>query len=435
MRTEPESIWADYIRSSSKAREKYTVGIELEIIGFYKISKKRLSYEDIAPLLRYFCENEGWKPDLTNEGNIIGATKGSASLSLEPGGQFELSTTNNISLDILKAEILAFTDKVRKYSKDKGFVWLTCGHDPVSKIPDIPRMPKKRYQIMEKLLPPRGKGILNMMFCTAGTQSSFDYSSPEDAIKKLRVGNIVGIYISALLANSPFIEGGLTQIPGNRSLAWNTSDVTRTGCLPGILNPDYRISDYAAYVAASPMFHYIRDNVIYGLEMIGWDEYSTKNETDPAKLTRDFLNHSSTVFPYCRLKSLIETRTTDAGNIHHVMSQAAFWKGLLYDQSALDAANERVLQLRPAELEELIREFPEKGLNSKAGSISIRGEAEFFLDLAKKGLMTQTPSESKYLAYQEKLLNDGKSRAEHIIAKYSGHSDTWKILSDEGFEL
>src|SRR5271165_904279 len=334
-----------WLEAGVKPVSEFRIGTEHEKTPFTLAGHHPVGYEGargIGALLEGMKLLLGWEP-IMERGNIIGLydVTGGGAISLEPGGQFELSGAPVETVHQTQAELMAHLAQVREIAAPLGIGFLGLGMTPTWSRAEIPVMPKGRYRIMTAYMPKVGGHGLDMMYRTCTVQTNLDFASEADMVKKLRVGLALQPVATAIFANSPFTEGRPNGFLSFRSEIWRDTDPDRTGMLPWAFEPGMGFERYVDYALDVPMYF-----VKHGEEYVDTagqsfrDLMAGKLPSMPgARATiSDWSNHISTIFPEVRLKRYLEMRGADSGPTRYLLALPAFWVGILYDDVSLDAA-------------------------------------------------------------------------------------------------
>ncbi|RYZ67361.1 MAG: glutamate--cysteine ligase, partial [Proteobacteria bacterium] len=346
-----EELLAPFV-SSQKAAQK--LGAEMEKFGV-DAAGAPIDYDGPSGVMRFFEELQRvgqWSPDSELPGGpILALLKDGASITLEPGSQFELSGAQHDSVHQVAAEIDAHMGELAPLSKKLGVRWLGLGFQPFSKRADYEFVPKQRYAIMRRYLPTRGSLALDMMLRTSTVQVNFDYASEADAMKKLRVGQALAPLTTALFANSPFYEGVPFGGKTFRGKVWLDMDPDRSGLIPRLFESDASYVDYVQWALDCPMFLVKRgDRFLDNAGQTFRDFW--KNGFEGERATQgDWQLHLNTMFPEVRLKRTIEVRGADSQNAANAPALAALFAGIYYDPTALEAAFQLVAEYTFEEVE------------------------------------------------------------------------------------
>jgi glutamate--cysteine ligase len=433
-----------YLESGSKPREKFRLGTEHEKFPFRPKSHKPVPYEGrdgIEALLKSMQERLGWEP-IYDRDAIIGlfdSVKGGA-ISLEPGGQFELSGAAVDTLHETAAELNEHMRAAIDAGDALDIHFLALGMSPLWSRAETPVMPKGRYAIMTRYMPKVGTRGLDMMYRTSTVQVNLDFSSEADMVKKLRVSLALQPLATALFANSPFTEGALNGLQSMRSEIWLDTDKDRTGMLPFAFESGMGFERYVDYALNVPMYFLKRGDTY--LDVAGTSFKDLLNGKHPAlpgekPVLSDWVNHLSTIFPEVRLKKYLEMRGADAGPIPMLNALPAFWVGLFYDDTALDAAWDVVKGFTEEERQLYRRDVPRDGLATRVRRHRFHDLAREVLKIARYGLERRAKmssnghDETLFLAPLDQIVETGKTQSDHLIELYRG---AWKRSVDPVFE-
>jgi glutamate--cysteine ligase len=352
----------DYLRDGETPPDCFRIGTEHEKIGLRVEDLGPVPYEGergIGALLEKIAREDDWTSVFEAE-NVIALEKDAASITLEPGGQLELSGAPVRTIFETCGEFNRHLDLVRRVSEPLGLIWLSVGCNPLHEVENIPQMPKARYRIMRRYLPTRGDFSLHMMHLTATVQANLDYSDEADMAAKMRTAMGLTPVVSAMFANSGLSGGKPSGFVSRRIHFWRHTDPDRCGLLPFVFEPDFGYARYVDWAVDVPMFFLVRDGNYLPAEGMTFRQFvKTGYQGHRATLT-DFDRHLTTLFPEVRLKRVIEVRGADAVPSHLTCALPALWKGILYDAEALAAAWELVedwsFEEREAALDAVSRE-------------------------------------------------------------------------------
>ncbi|MBW2398884.1 MAG: glutamate--cysteine ligase [Deltaproteobacteria bacterium] len=365
--------------AAEKPPERWRVGTEHEKIGLYSDGYTPVPYEGergIGMLLETIARDDGW--ERVFEGDyLIALEKEGASITLEPGGQLELSGAPLRTIHETCDEFHTHLALMKRVSEPFGIVWLGLGIHPIDSVEGIPVMPKERYRIMRRYLSTRGERGLVMMFETATVQANFDYSSEADMCEKMRTSLSMSPVVSAIYANSSLSKGCPNGFVSRRMDAWEDTDPDRTGLLPFAFEPDFGYRRYIEWALDIPMFFVIRGERYHSADGLTFRHFMTDGLGDLHATVADFQRHLTTLFPEVRLKNIIEVRGADAVPPGLTCSLPALWKGLLYDAEARAAATELAAGGSHAVREAARMDVARRGLSAEYGGRPV-------LDLAKE---------------------------------------------------
>ncbi len=422
----------DFFRDGETPREEFRVGTEHEKLGLYASTLTPVPYEGergIHALLATIARQYGWKP-LLDAGKLVGLERDGATITLEPGGQLELSGVPLASMHDTMREFRDHIELVNRVSQPLGIVWLGLGVHPLAPVSELPRMPRERHAIMREYLGRRDTLGLHMMHATAGVQANFDFSSEADAARKLRLALAASPVSSALFANSCISEGKANGFESFRARIWRSTDNDRWSLLPFAFDDGF--GDGTAYRAYTewaldvPMFLIVRDGHSLPAHGQTFRNFMTDGRDGFRATLADWNVHLTTLFPEVRLKRVVETRGTDAVPGAQVCALPAFWKGLLYDDAALDAALARVQAWTHAQVYALHGEVARHGLQARAPDAQVLDVARELVALSRAGLARQAvrnaagQDESIYLEPLEAVLERGTSPARNVLEQWNG---------------
>ncbi len=418
-----------YIEAGAKPRPQWRIGTEHEKFAFDAKTLRRLPYggpNGIRALLEGFSRF-GWQPIKEGE-TLIGATKDKAAISLEPGGQLELSGAPLETIHQTCDEVHAHLAEAKAICTEIGAGLLGLGFDPKWRREDVPWMPKGRYKIMRDYMPKRGKLGHDMMLRTCTVQVNLDFASEADMVKKLRVALALQPVATALFANSPFTEGRPNGHLSYRQHIWTDTDPDRTGLLPFAFEDGMGYERYVDYALDVPMYFVYRGGTyvdVSGQSFRAFMEGRLHNLAGVRPSLSDWADHLTTLFPEARLKKYLEMRGADGGRWRSLCSLPALWVGILYDQAALDAAWDMVKDWSAAEREALRMAVPKQGFKAKFRKETARDLALRMLALAREGLKNRAKNdrigqdETAYLNDIQLAAEKNLTFAEELLEAYA----------------
>ena len=420
----------EYIEAGCKPKSDWRIGTEHEKFVFHLETLKPAPYEGrwgIAALLDGM-KRFGWQPVMEN-GKTIALSIDSCAISLEPGGQLELSGAPLDTIHQTCDEVHNHLAQVKEVASEIGVGLIGVGFHPKWKREDIPWMPKGRYSIMRDYMPKRGSLGLDMMLRTCTVQVNLDFDSEADMIKKFRVGLALQPIATALFADSPFVEGQPTGYFSYRSHVWEDTDPDRAGILPFVFDDDMGFERYVDYALDVPMYFVYRDGTYIDASGQSFRDFlKGRLPALPGEMPTisDFSDHLTTVFPEVRLKRYIEMRGADGGPWRRLCALPALWVGLLYESDALDAAWELIRDWSPEEHATLRREVPKTALHTEFRGRTVREIAIEVLDLAHVGLRARENldragnNETGFLSTLDEIARRGSCPAELKLEQYYG---------------
>lgn len=422
------------------------IGTEHEKIPFYADTLAPVPYEGIGgrggirALLEGLQARIGWEPIMDRDALIgLGDPHGGGAISLEPGGQFELSGAPLLDAHETARELNDHLTELGAVARENGVRFLDLGCSPKWSRAQTPVMPKQRYAIMSRYMPQVGSRGLDMMFRTATVQVNLDFVSEADMIKKMRVGLALQPIVTALFGNSPFLDGAPTGRLSERSFIWRDTDPDRTGMLPFAFESGFGFERYVDYALDVPMYFVKRGDVYHDVAGASFrDLLAGKLPQLPGEraVLSDWANHLSTIFPEVRLKTYLEMRGADVGPRAHMIAMAALFAGLYYDEGALDEAYELVKPWKAGARESLRAEVPTLGLAARIHGRTARDIAGDMLAIAGRGLARRArhnvagEDEAIYLAPLQTIVDEGRNLAERRLSAYN---EKWRGSIDRAF--
>ena len=436
----------NYFKNGFKKEGSEKIGTEHEKFVYSKEDFSLIPYNgeiSISKLIEYFVE-DGWKP-LFEDDNIIAAIKDTASITLEPGGQFELSGAPLKTVHETCSEITNHLKFTKSLEEIMNIGFLGLGFLPIESLLSVPEVPKKRYsQIMRPYMKSLGGLGLDMMHRSCTVQANFDFTSEKDMQRKVQVSSALQPLITGLFANSPFSDGRLNHYQSYRSFVWSKTDDDRTGIPEKMLNESFSIEEYVDYVLDVPVYALIRDGYYKNcLEYTFRDLMDNKSEEiNSENLTiKDWADHVSTIFTEVRLKTYIEMRGADAGGNKSLCALPAFWAGLIYCNECLDESIETIKKWSFEDIVNFRNDIPKLGLDASIQNRSGWDLANEFLEISKRGLANRAnlnssgQDESIHLDYLFNMVNRKESSASRLINLYNNEwkQDLTRIYESESF--
>lgn len=430
---EHHSQMVDYLAKGCKPKAEWRIGTEHEKFGFCQDSHKPLPYEgdrSIFAVLEGLRQRYGWAP-VTEGGKLIGLEKDGANVSLEPGGALELSGAPVETIHQTCDEVNVHLAEVKSVADEIGVKFIGLGAAPEWQHSDMPLMPKGRYTLMNDYMEKVGTMGTAMMRRTCTVQVNLDFGSEADAVQKMRVALALQPVATALFANSPFFEGRVNDHKSWRSVIWRNLDADRTGMLPFVFDEGFGFEAWTDWVLDVPMYFVYRDGkYINALGMSFRDFLKGELPALPGETPTlsDWADHLTTVFPEARMKQFIEMRGADGGPWRRLCALPAFWVGLMYDQTALDAAWD-VCKGWSAEQREALRVAASiDGLQAQVDGINMHELAREVVAISESGLKSRArpgagglvPDETHFLNALKDSIESGQTPADELLAKYHG---------------
>ncbi|MBV1704002.1 MAG: glutamate--cysteine ligase [Hyphomicrobiales bacterium] len=423
----------EWMAEGCKPPSAWRVGTEHEKIPFRVGSLAPVPYEGpggIEAILRGMQGLLGWSP-IEDGGRIIGLADvtGGGAISLEPGGQFELSGAPLADVHGTRAETLAHLAQVRELAAPMGVDFLSLGMSPLWAREATPVMPKRRYDIMRGYMPKVGTRGLDMMFRTATVQANLDFASEADMVRKLRVSVALQPVATALFANSPFADGRPNGMLSMRSEIWRHVDAARTGMMPWAFEDGMGFERYVDFALDAPMYFVKRGETYHDVSGASFrDLLAGRLAALPGEraTTADWANHLSTLFPEVRLKRYLEMRGADCGDLDMICALPALFVGLLYDSAALDEAAALVEGWTAAGRAALRDDVPRLALDARISGRSVREVARDAIAIAARGLARRARTDAAgrdervHLAPLDEIAAAGETRAQRWLKRYDG---------------
>ncbi|MDE3241013.1 MAG: glutamate--cysteine ligase [Paracoccaceae bacterium] len=439
---------AEYMASGCKPKDDWRIGTEHEKFGYLSDTLMPLPYDgprSIRAMLEGLRDAFGWEPVLEG-GNLIGLTKDGANVSLEPGGQLELSGAPLETIHQTCDEVNEHLREVHQIADKIGAKFIGLGAAPIWTHEQMPLMPKGRYKLMNDYMQRVGTHGTQMMRRTCTVQVNLDFASEADMVQKLRVALALQPVATALFANSPFFEGKPNGHKSWRARIWRDLDAARTGMLPFVFEDGMGFQRYVDYVLDVPMYFVYRDGkYINALGQSFRDFLKGELPALPGEkpTLSDWADHMTTVFPEARVKKYIEMRGADGGPWRRLCALPALWVGLIYDQTALDAAWDLVKHW-DAETRDALRVAASvDGLQADTHGVKMLDLAREVLAIAEGGLKARArpgaggliPDETHFLSAIKESVDTGRAPADELLARYNGdwNGDLTKIYRDYSY--
>lgn len=423
----------DYLAKGEKPIENWRIGTEHEKIGFCNAKLLPLPYEGPCSIKAMLegLQRFDWQP-VEEKGKIIALKRDGGSVSLEPGGQLELSGAPLEHVHQTCAEVTRHLREVKEVADEIGAGFLSLGFRPDTKLEDVPIMPKGRYQIMRDYMQKVDTHGREMMFRTCTVQTNLDFSSESDMVKKFRVSLALQPLATALFANSPFKEGKLNGYKSYRSRVWLNTDKDRTGMLPFVFDEGFGYEQYVDYALDVPMYFVYRNGEYLNAAGKSFRDFlDGKLDVVPGEVATlsDFEDHLSTIFPEVRLKQFLEMRGADTGPWDELCALPAFWVGLLYDNTALNAAWDYVKDWTEEERQQMRVEVPKQGFQTEIRGKTFQEMAKDILEISRAGLNARAKmnshgeNETVFLQELDRMAMTGQSNADRLIDLFNGAWD------------
>ena len=439
---------AEYLESGCKPKDEWRIGTEHEKFGYCKDTLKPLPYEgerSVKAVLEGLRDRFGWTP-LEEAGNIIGLTKDGANVSLEPGGQLELSGAPLETIHQTCDEVNEHLRQVKDVADEIGVRFIGLGAAPHWSHDDMPVMPKGRYRLMTDYMGRVGTHGTQMMYRTCTVQVNLDFSSEADMVQKMRVALALQPVATALFANSPFFDGGLNGHKSWRSRIWRDLDADRTGMLPFVFENGFGFDAWVDYALDVPMYFVYRDGVY--IDALGQSFRDFLKGELPAlpgekPTLSDWADHLTTIFPEARVKKFIEMRGADGGPWRRLCALPALWVGLTYDQGALDAAWDLAKGFDAETRQNLRVAASVDGLAAEVNGVKMHDLATEVVRIADAGLKARAMpgagglllDETHFLNALKDSLETGEVPADELIRRFETdwNGDVTRVFGDYSY--
>ena len=424
---------AEYLASGCKPKEDWRIGTEHEKFGYCRDSLRPIPYEgerSVKAMLEGLRDRYGWDP-VHEAGQLIGLTRNGANVSLEPGGQLELSGAPLESIHQTCDEVNEHLREVHAIADEVGVSFIGLGAAPIWKHEDMPVMPKGRYKLMTEYMGRVGTSGTQMMYRTCTVQVNLDFASEADMVQKFRVALALQPVATALFANSPFKDGAPSGWLSTRAQAWTDTDAARSGVPACVFDDYFGYEQWIDYILDVPMYFLHRGDDYIDVAGRSFRDFMdgmlTGFEGQMPSMA-DFQDHITTAFPEVRLKRFLEMRGADGGAWGNICALPAFWVGLLYDEEALEEATALAAPLGADDVMAARLSVARDGLRGQLGGRDVHDLAARLVELASAGLRRRARiddsggDETGYLAPLRNALASGETPAERLLRLYR---DSW----------
>lgn len=422
---------AEYLEAGCKPRQDWRIGTEHEKFGYCLETRSPIPYDgprSVRAMLEGLRDGFGWS-ELYEGEHLIGLEKAGANISLEPGGQLELSGAPLSSIHQTCDEVNEHLSQVRMIADRLGIGFIGLGAAPEWMHEDMPVMPKGRYRLMTRYMDEVGTQGKEMMYRTCTVQVNLDFASEADMVKKFRVALALQPVATALFANSPFFEGKPNGQCSWRAKVWQNLDPARTGMLPFVFEDGMGFERYVDYALDVPMYFVYRDGVYHDAlgqsfrDFLKGDLPALPGETPTLS---DWADHLTTIFPEARIKRYMEMRGADSGPWRRLCALPAFWVGLMYDGAALDAAWDLAKGWTAEDREKLRADAGALGLKAQIAGRRVHDIAADCLSIAQSGLRSRRmpgaggllPDETHFLNALHDIVAAGETPADELLRRY-----------------
>ena len=434
-----------YFHDAGKPRERWRVGTEYEKVGIYRDTGQAIPYfgkRSVDFILRELIERFGWEPE-EQDGNIIALTRDKAQITLEPGGQIELSGEPCESIHCTYAEFDQHIRELLEVTEPLGIIFLGLGMQPVSRLEEIEWVPKQRYRIMAPYMLKVGKLGQRMMKQTATVQANIDYSDEKDAMAKFRTGMGLAPVLIAMFANSPICDGELNGYRSFREHIWTDTDRNRSGLLKFAFAPEVSFAHYVEYALDVPMYFIVRNKNYFDMTGVTFRQFLTSGYRGERATIEDWNDHLTTLFPETRIKRYLEIRSVDSQPPDLMPALSALVKGAFYDNDCLQAAWDLVKGWSWDERMQVYLDSHRDALAARVRRYSLLDLARELVEIAWEGLRRQKQvndlgdDETIYLKPLKDLLSQGKCPADVLLEKWEGelHHDIKRLIAYSAYKL
>ena len=434
-----------YFHDAGKPRERWRVGTEYEKVGIYRDTGQAIPYfgkRGVHFILRQLIERFGWEPEEQN-GNIIALSRDKAQITLEPGGQIELSGEPCESIHCTYAEFNQHIRELLEVTEPLGIIFLGLGMQPVSRLEEIEWVPKKRYRIMGPYMLKVGTLGQRMMKQTATVQANIDYADEKDAMAKFRTGMGLAPVLISMFANSPICDGELNGYRSYREHIWTDTDRSRAGLLKFAFAPEASFAHYVEYALDVPMYFIIRKKDYIDMTGMTFRQFLQYGYNGERATVEDWGDHLTTLFPETRIKRYIEVRSVDSQPPELMPALSALIKGAFYDADCLQASWDLVKGWSWDERMQVYLDSHRDALTARIRRYALLDIAKEFLEIAWEGLRRQNQvndlgdDETIYLKPLKDLLTLGKCPADLLLEKWEGElrRDIRRLIAYSAYKL
>lgn len=434
-----------YFHNAGKTKDLWRVGTEYEKVGIDRHTGQAIPYfgkRGVDRILRELIDRFRWEPE-EQDGHIIALSRDKAQITLEPGGQIELSGEPCETIHCTNAEFSQHIRELIEVCEPMDIVFLGLGMQPYSKLDQIEWVPKKRYRIMGPYMPTVGKLGQRMMKQTATVQANIDFLDEKDAIMKFRTGMGLAPVLIAMFANSPICDGELNGYRSFREHIWTDTDKSRQGLLKFAFESDASFAQYVEYALDVPMYFIIRHHDYINMTGRTFRQYMEYGYNGERATLEDWADHLTTLFPETRIKRYIEIRSVDSQPPELMPALSALIKGAFYDADCLQAAWDLVKGWSWDERNEVYLDSHVNALATRVRRYSLLDLAREFLNIAWEGLSRQNvvndlgDNETIYLRPLKDLLDKGKCPADLLVEKWEGElkQDVRKLVAYSAYKL
>lgn len=434
-----------YFHDAAKPRERWRIGTEYEKVGIVRETGKAIPYSGkrgVEFILRELVERFGWQPE-EQDGHIIALSRDKAQITLEPGGQIELSGEPCESIHCTHAEFTQHIRELLEVTEPLGIIFLGLGMQPVSRVEEIEWVPKQRYRIMGPYMLKVGRLGQRMMKQTATVQANIDFGDERDAMAKFRAGMGLAPLLIAMFANSPISDGEVNGYKSFREHIWTDTDKSRTGLLKFAFLPEASFAHYVEYALDVPMYFIVRKKNYIDMTGVTFREFLRYGRHGERATLEDWHDHLTTLFPETRIKRYLEIRSADSQPPELMPALSALVKGAFYDSDCLQAAWDLVKGWSWDERMQVYLDSHQDALQARIRRYSLLDLARELMAIAWEGLRRQRQvnkngeDETIYLKPLKELLDRGKCPADVLLEKWEGEleRDIKKLIAYSAYKL
>ncbi|HEY0078896.1 MAG TPA: glutamate-cysteine ligase family protein [Pyrinomonadaceae bacterium] len=415
-------LFVENLRRGAKPPSEWRCGVEFELFGYdAEQDLARIDPSQVQRVLAGFAPSSN---DLVYEdGQIIETGAGQMGrITVEPGGQIEFSGAPQRSLADVERELSRYLSRLKEIAEANRFIFLAVGFDPLRSLAEQRWIPKLRYSVMRPFLASRGARGWDMMSRTCAVQTNLDYGDEADLAKKFLVGNRLAPVVAAIFANSPFEDGRPSGYKSTRAAAWLQTDPARTGISPAALDEHFSPEAFVAYALEVPMIFAQREGrYLEAPSGMSFGDFLEHGAEGITPVFGDWADHLTTLFTDARLKQHIELRVADCADLAHTLALQALWKGLLYDQTALDEALRLAPRLKLEDAVDLREQVAREGLAAQGAGVDVLALAKESVRLAVEGLGRVAPEEVAYLeVLMEQVVEEESCPADILLRNWHG---------------
>ena len=425
----------EYFETGAKPRSEWRVGTEYEKVAVDRKTGRAARYygpRGIEAVLRRLADKFGWTPRLEAD-HVIALEGRKATITLEPGGQLELSGEACESIHCAQEELAQHVNEIVTVADELGLAFLGLGIQPLSPLEDIEWVPKVRYGIMAPYMSTVGTLGHRMMKQTATVQANIDFESERDAMAKMRLAMGLSPILTAAFANSPISDGKRNGYMSYRQHIWTDTVRDRCGLLPFVFAREAGFEDYAEWALDVPMYFIRRDGRFVDLTGMPFREFLRRGAAGHHATLADWQLHLTTLFPETRLKTYIEIRSVDSQPPDRMLALPALVKGIFYDDDCMLGAWDLVKSWSWSERLEAYAAAQKEALLARVRTVRLLDLARELSAIARVGLNRQDvrnargENEAIYLDALDRQLALGRSPALVI-------GDRWETVWDERVE-